>query len=595
MIHRYVFPLVLLIGLPSAAFLLGSYAGGLLTQFVALGLATAALAMCWGFAGILTLGHAVSFGIGAYAYAWCSTELGSGAQWLGMLLGVVLATAFSALVGFIGLRGQVDGVAFGLFTLVILFAAGQIAVALPEITGGFNGISGIRRLEVAGVELSPDVARLLLVVISVAIVLVIRIVMRGPLGGVLALLRDSPIRAASLGYRVPTIRIYVFAAAGGLAALAGSIYVAQVRFVSPSVVAISMAVGFVIWALIGSRASVLGAFSAAVVMGFITNELSDKLLNVWMLITGLLFIGFVVFAPQGIVEVVRQRLPRRMRGASKVELTPGESTDSSDANGREELYAEGINVNFGGFVAVRDAGLTSSPGVIHVLIGPNGAGKSTLLNALSGIIPGSRGIVRLGDADLSGRTPWYIARAGVGRKYQKPSLSLDLTVAQHLALGKWGSSASEWSLLFAPWRAEIAPSALTLMSRTGLDELLDRPAGELSHGQRQILELSMVLAASPKALLLDEPAAGMTRAESADLGELLAEVARETEIPILMVEHDMDLVRRIAGEVTVLASGEVIAGGPVGVIESDPRVRALYLGDQAVPAQQDVPDEGAHA
>lgn len=590
MISKYAVPISLLILLPAAAWLLGSYSGGLLTQFAALGLATAALAMCWGFAGILSLGHAVSFAVGAYAYAWCSLNIEGVGQVLGFVVGVVIGVLLSGLIGLIGLRGQVDQVSFSLFTLVILFVAAQLVVAMPQVTGGFNGISGLSAFGLGGLGIPAELGRAFLTLVAVLVVILIRAVTSGPFGGVLDLLRDSPIRAASLGFRVPAIRILVFSAAGGITAFAGGLYVAQVRFASPSLLTISMAVSFVVWALIGSRKSILGVFSATVVMGFITSELSDRLLNVWMLITGLIFIVFVLFAPEGIIELVRRRLPARLRRSPEVELT---SIADREKRERRSFDVSGVSVRFGGFVAVREAGLVAQANGIHVLIGPNGAGKSTLLNAISGIIPGATGSWRLGETELAGAPPWRIARAGVGRKYQKPSLALELSVAQHLALGRWGTSRSEWSLVFAKWHAEIPAVAWQLMERTGLWELRDRPAAELSHGQRQILELCMVLAAAPHVLLLDEPAAGMTRVESHALGEVLMEVAETSGAPILMVEHDMELVRRIAQRVTVLAAGEVIASGPVAVIEEDPRVREIYIGDHGATSSYDVKGEMA--
>lgn len=578
--------LALLIALPVLALTLGGYLGGLMVQFVALGLATASLAMCWGFAGILTLGHAVSFGIGAYAYAWVSLNLGESFQILGMIVAALLAGSFSAIVGVVGLRGQVDRVAFGLLTLVILYAAGQLVLAIPEITGGFNGLSGIRRFTLFGFEISSDASRTLLVLVAVITLLTLKKIMSGPFGGVLQLLRDSSIRSASFGYNVPAIRIFTFTAAGAIAGFAGTIFAAEVRFVSPSIIAVSMAVNFVVWALIGSRTSILGSFFTAVFFGFVTNELSDKLLNIWLLIIGLMFIGFVVFAPQGVVELVREKIPPKLRGTQKVVL----KFKQSNYQKSETFEIHDLTVRFGGFTAVDKVSLTAEPGVIHVLIGPNGAGKSTLLNAVSGIIPGVSGHWSINEKTLTGKKPWKIARDGVGRKYQKPQLALDLTVAQHIALGAWGPNKSAWVLVLSKWEAFISEETFKFCEKSGLSEMFDRPVRELSHGQRQSLELAMVFAGSPKVLLLDEPAAGMTKSESLNFGELVLYIVKKTQIPILMVEHDMDLVRKISGQVTVLASGKSIGKGTVKMIEENPEVRALYLGDSAFLKSQESGD-----
>ncbi|WP_137844974.1 urea ABC transporter ATP-binding protein UrtD [Microbacterium sp. 2FI] len=238
----------------------------------------------------------------------------------------------------------------------------------------------------------------------------------------------------------------------------------------------------------------------------------------------------------------------------------------------DALVVTDLRVEFDGFVAVGGVSFDAHPGEVRFLIGPNGAGKTTCIDAITGLSKGT-GSVTLGDQELLGRPVNKIVRLGVGRTFQTASVFEQLTVLQNLDIAA-GLHRSALSLLRA--RRGVDPSIETALEETGLSAERATPAGILSHGQKQWLEIAMMLVQGPRALLLDEPVAGMSQDERTATGELLQRIA-ERRI-VLVVEHDMDFMRRYASRVTVLHQGKVLSEGAVAQVQADPKVQEVYLG-----------------
>ena len=240
------------------------------------------------------------------------------------------------------------------------------------------------------------------------------------------------------------------------------------------------------------------------------------------------------------------------------------------------LYLDGVTVSFDGFRALNNLSLVMMPGEMRAVIGPNGAGKTTMMDVVTGKTrPSSGEAFFAGDIDLTRLSEAEIARAGIGRKFQKPTVFDSHTVWNNLALALEGPR--------GPFAA--LKHRLTDAERTRIEELLelvrlqdrrDSLAASLSHGQKQWLEIGMLLAQNPKLLLIDEPAAGMTDAETAATAELLKEIAETRSV--IVVEHDMGFVRDLGVKVTVLHEGSVIAEGSLDHVAENPRVVEVYLG-----------------
>ena len=237
------------------------------------------------------------------------------------------------------------------------------------------------------------------------------------------------------------------------------------------------------------------------------------------------------------------------------------------------LEVRGLNVVFSGFHAITDLDFSLDAGELRFLIGPNGAGKTTLIDVITGLTKPASGSVTFAGQQLVGRREYQVVRAGVGRTFQTSVVFEELSVVDNLDLAAGFRRRLPTLLRRRPGVSDDVASALDTI---GLAALADRPAGVLSHGQRQWLEIGMLVVQRPRLLLLDEPVAGMSRDERERTGELLQSVARDHTV--LVVEHDMDFLRRFASTVTVLHEGRLLCEGTVTEVQADPRVQEVYLG-----------------
>ena len=240
------------------------------------------------------------------------------------------------------------------------------------------------------------------------------------------------------------------------------------------------------------------------------------------------------------------------------------------------LTLEGVNKAFEGFKAINDLNFYMDEGELRVIIGPNGAGKSTMLDIITGRTRPDKGKVEFGkDTDLTELNEYQINRLGIGRKFQTPSVYIDHTVFENIWLSLEGTR-SIWSCVFARISPEQRDRIHDVLKTIGLTSRADTKAGALSHGQKQWLEIGMLLMQQPELLLIDEPVAGMTPQETERTAELLLLLAGQHTV--VVVEHDMEFVRSLASRVTVLHEGSVLAEGDMETVQNDPRVIEVYLG-----------------
>ena len=240
------------------------------------------------------------------------------------------------------------------------------------------------------------------------------------------------------------------------------------------------------------------------------------------------------------------------------------------------LYLDGVSVSFDGYKALRGLSLVLAPGEMRAIIGPNGAGKTTMMDIITGKTKPDEGDVYFGGTqDLTRLDEATIAELGIGRKFQKPTVFESHTVEDNVLLALKAPRGS-FATLFGKPASDQRQRIDTILETTRLTDHRDRLAADLSHGQKQWLEIGMLLAQDPKLLLVDEPVAGMTDAETAQTAELLREIAKDHSV--VVVEHAMTFVRDLGVKVTVLHEGSVLAEGPLDVVSADPRVIEVYLG-----------------
>jgi ABC-type branched-subunit amino acid transport system ATPase component len=276
---------------------------------------------------------------------------------------------------------------------------------------------------------------------------------------------------------------------------------------------------------------------------------------------------------------------RRQAGAGVPGATAGR--DAMEEESATTIDIQSVMVEFDGLKALAGVSLSAERGQILGVIGPNGAGKTTLLNCISGLQRITSGRISVFGQDITGRPAHVIARLGVGRTFQAPSVVGRLSVLENVMLGYSQanrSSAVENLLWVGRTRSDerkARQAAREALDFLGAADLADRPARQLAHGQLRIVELARVLVAKPKLMLLDEPTSGMTGEERDQIGQLLGRVRNETGATLVVIEHDVSFIRRLSELLVVLSFGEVLATGDPDVVLADPQVRLHYLGRAA--------------
>jgi len=239
------------------------------------------------------------------------------------------------------------------------------------------------------------------------------------------------------------------------------------------------------------------------------------------------------------------------------------------------LELRGVGVSFDGFRALNDLNLSLAPGELRAVIGPNGAGKTTFLDVITGKVRPSQGDVLFQGRSLVGLAEHRIARLGIGRKFQTPRVFENLSPRRNLELAA-GRSSAPWELLFSRLDGHSREKVQRLLAVVGLESLANERAGSLSHGQKQWLEIAMLVAQDPVLLLVDEPVAGLTDEETQITADLLKQLAGNHTV--LVIEHDMDFIRDLNAPVTVLHEGHVLCEGSMDQVQNDSRVIEVYLG-----------------
>jgi len=239
------------------------------------------------------------------------------------------------------------------------------------------------------------------------------------------------------------------------------------------------------------------------------------------------------------------------------------------------LYIEGLTVSFDGFKAIDSLNLYVDKNELRVIIGPNGAGKTTLLDLICGKTKASNGSIQFKDQELTRKSEHAIVRSGVGRKFQTPSIYENLSVFQNLEVS-FPRGRSVLGALAFKCTDEVKARVQVVAEEIGLADKLEMEAGLLSHGQKQWLEIGMLLMQEPELLMLDEPIAGMSAKERELTAELLKRICKGRSM--IVIEHDMDFVKQIASKVTVMHQGKILAEGTMDQVQSDPKVIDVYLG-----------------
>ncbi len=531
-----------------------------------------------GLAGQLSLGHVGFYAIGAYTCAILTTRYGW-SFWLVLPLAGIAAAIAGALLAVPALR--VRGPYLAMVTIAFGFVIEQSAAEMKSLTGGWNGIMNIPRPTFAGLPMDEfGIGVLALALLAVLLVLFARL-RASTWGLAMRATRDAEVASQSIGLDLVAIRTVAFVVSAFLAGVAGAIFAILSNFVSPESFPFFQSITFLLVVLIGGAGTVLGPVAGAIVVVLLP-ELLSFLAEYRLLFFGALLLLVLWLVPEGIIGAFERRLrsaATRLAHADDRRVAAFLARDAKrSAHGG--LSVENLAIAFGGTQAVKDVSLAAKPSQVTSIIGPNGAGKTTLLNLIGGFYRPDRGKVALGGEALPSGITYRIARAGIARTFQTTQLFARMTVLENvlIALRRGDLGGLREAIWTSGADDDARALAGALLAFVGYRGPIDRLASELPHVDRRLVEIARALATRPRALMLDEPAAGLGEGDTKRLGELLRRIAK-TDVAVIIIEHDMSLVMGISDHVVVLDAGRRIVAGTPSDVRANADVRAAYLGE----------------
>jgi branched-chain amino acid transport system ATP-binding protein/branched-chain amino acid transport system permease protein len=541
-----------------------------LAEVAALALAATGLGLVSGIGGQLSLGHGALMSAGAYTSALLAMD-GGWPFWLAAVAGIAAAFLLGLAFAIPSLR--VGGQYLALATLGFAYAAYQLAGQLESVTGGFGGLPGIPPPRLFGIELdSLGIALLSTLVLAAGVLFVAALRASAP-GRALAAVRESERGAAGAGIEPFRSKVSAFGLSAILAGAGGVLFAHSQGLITPDGFGLQLSLLLLVMVVIGGARSPAGpALGAAVVLA--PRAFASGFGRYELLVFGLAALGFVILRPDGLAGV------RFARARPRVETARFGDPASVAVGAGAPLSVEGVTVRFGAVVAVDDAGLEVEAGTIHALVGPNGSGKTTLVDACTGV--GRRGPGRVvAGGEAVGEGPRAAARAGIARTFQEANPFPGMSCLEAVLLGATERAAEGFVAAglgaYTARELELREEARALLDAVGLGGAGGVRAGTLSLGESKRLELARALMARPRIVFLDEPAAGLAQGEVDELAGFLGAL-RERGLTIVLVEHHMDLVMRLADRVTVLDAGRVIASGTPASVRRDAAVVEAYLG-----------------
>ncbi|BBH71504.1 ABC transporter [Actinoplanes sp. OR16] len=594
------------------AYVVSNSTASVLTMICGFAIVALSVILVTGIAGELSLGQFAFAGIGAAAAIQVAQATGN--MLTGVLAGCAAGALASVLVGVPALR--LRGVALGVTTLAFALATSGWLLRQTFLLGdGLTTPYPVWRDYVVSVSTDYYLFALMLFVIGWVVTARLR---RGGFGRLLLALRDNEEAGRALTVAAPVRKLQVYAVAGALAGLGGVVIGFGQSQLSINSFPASASIDVVAIAVVGGLSRTGGALLGSIVIVGLPALFPLGIAGQAVLTLGWLLV--VIFLPEGLGGLLAGLLkripavpPSRLRWPSatrRPDVTPDRGDHALPAPNRSGpwrvhhlpadplaptvgsgplLEVAGIRRSFGGVKAVRDATFTITEGEIVGIIGPNGAGKTTLFEILAGFTGSDGGTVRYQGRNITGWTPERRARAGLVRSFQDARLFPAMTVREAVMVaGEKSVPSSLVADILGDDRGSLRKAALAevALRAMGLEDLAERTVGELSTGTRRIVELCCLLTLEPRLLLLDEPSSGLTQADGVALGELMLRVRDELGTTVLVIEHDLPLLSRVADRLIAMDAGSVIASGPPDEVRSHPAVVLSYLGtDEAAVAR----------
>jgi sulfate-transporting ATPase len=566
------------------------------TTTVATSIIVLSVVVVTGYGGQISLAQVVLGGLGAWVAGRLVAAAGLGFG-PALVIGVLAALPIGIIVGLPALRTRganlaVITLAFGVAVQALLFNSAPLTGGDVGTPVGFTTLFGIKLDTI----FNPRNYAVFCVIVFALCGLLVANLRRGKAGRRLLAVRANERAAAAAGVNTTAAKLYAFSIASMIAALGGIL----VAFRDSSIVYYNIdafhSVNVLGYAVLGGVGYVAGALIGGVLQpgGVGTNLgnlFSPAVQDYLPMIGGVLLIVTLLAQQNGVAHVEARRWGRRLdalsalvrralgRPETPAPLMPADTGEPAPRVAPKKLRTEGLSVTFGNNTVLNELSIEVAPGEVVGLIGPNGAGKTTAIDAITGFVQPSAGSIQLGDDDITKRSVRQRAESGLSRSFQSLELFEDMTIFENLLVVS--ESRSWWSYvvdLVWPGKPRLATSVAAAVRMFGLEDDLRRKPTELSYGRRRLVAIVRAIALEPSVILLDEPAAGLSQHESAELRDLLRHLADDRGMGVLLIEHDVDLVMSACDRVVAIVFGsEIVSGTPEEVRHNDALIEA-YLG-----------------
>jgi branched-chain amino acid transport system permease protein len=551
------------------------------------------LNLIMGYAGMVSMCHAIFSGIGAYTAALISIHLGYNFIFA-MAVGFVLAAVMGGLLATPFLRVRDEYLI--VFTIGFQMVMYEFMLTARGITEGQGGIPGIPPPQLFGIEFVDPLTFLPLVVVITAICFAFswRII-NSPFGRVLKAIREDESACRALGKNSLKFRVIVFALGGGLAAIAGSTLAYYVTFVSPFTFVVDVSIFIIVMVVLGGLANFWGPLVGAAILVGLPEALrfipgaAGVIDAVREILYGFILMLLMIFRPQGILPERAGRILGNFSGSDEplqengVEIEGIGEGDSSNLK-KSVVELQGLSKSFGGLEAVKDVSLSLPYGEITGLIGPNGCGKTTIFNLITGYLSPDKGRVLVGGQEVTNQAPYRIVKAGLARSWQDVRIFNGMSVLENVMVAFQGQIGENLPLLFfrprqvAEEEARNYQKAISYLKLVGLGEKAGELGMNLSTAEQKLAAIARLLATECPVLLLDEPTSALDVDSVERIIKLIKRAARQTKKTVLLVEHNLDVVRGLVKKAYFMSEGNVLAYGEPAELMANPKLAEVYFG-----------------
>lgn len=558
------------------------------------GIIAVGLDLLVGHTGLISLGHAGLFAIGAYTSSLLALKLGF-SFWLALPSAIATSAFIGLLLGIPSFR--LAGVYLAMTTIALNIIVHKAIILMPELTRAAEGLQNIPMPRLGSFTMNVNNYYYLILLFFLVTLYLMRNFYRSSWGKVITCIRESELAAQFMGNSLYRYKLLVFVLSAAITGMAGSLFAHLMGYINEPSFTWENSVLMLLMVIVGGRRELLGPVVGALLLIWLPQFVQrwDQYRHI---VYGIMIIFFLLAAPAGIVgelHLLWNRLVSSGRTKHSIDLTLSEPVLVDPAktliNDLKEpiLSVRGVSKSFGGVKALNQVDLTIRPGTIHALIGPNGSGKTTLLNVITGLYRPEEGEISYRAKSLIGLAPDRISQMGIGRTFQTPSISASLTSAENIMVAIHHRTKSDLltTMLGLPEYSRQTQKSYeeihALLHEVGLGKLADLDMAQLPHGYQRLLEIARALGLNPNLLILDEPAAGLAQEEIAHLAKVLLNVKKKG-IAVLLIEHNVNFVMSLADEITVLDFGKRIASGKPAEIQDNENVLKAYLGHRRQPA-----------